>query len=247
MSDIDYSQFHYNRKHEQTSLPAPALAKPKHRKSGKAPLVVLIVVLCFALTFFSVDFFTNGYLIDKVSTSLKGNSYNYYLVVMDSPGRELSYAQSLLVKQGGGSGYIINDEGFKVVYSVFVDKSQANTVSSKNTGTYVYNINIVNKDTTLFNTLDNIIRDLIAYGLSLEKGDINESDILAVINANKFKLINMKEKYIKDNDTKVINLIDFVLETFNSFNLTTDSKIMLLSDIRYATANIIIAMSSVAT
>lgn len=245
MSDIDYSQFHYNRKHEESPSRAPALAKPKHRKTGKAPLVVIIVILCFALTFFSVDFFTNGYLIDSVTSSLHGSAYNYYLVVTDRPGRELSNAQSLLVKQSGGSGYILSDDGFKVVYSVFADKSQANTVCTKNSGTYVYNLSIVSKDTLLFNTLDNIVRDLISYSISLEKGEINESDFLAIVNTSRAKLVNLQEKYLKEKNTKVLNLIDFMLETFNNFNLSTEAKVVLLSDIRYATANIVVAMSSV--
>lgn len=247
MSDIDYTQFHYNRKIDSAShlKAVPALGNPKHRKSGKAPLVVIIVILCFALTFFSVDFFTNGFLIDNIATSLHGNSYNYYMVVTDRPGRELSYAQSLLVKQGGGSGYIISDEGFKVVYSVFVDKNQASTVCTKNSGTYVYKCSIVSKDTVLFNTLDNIVRDLISYSLSLEKGEIVESDFMAINNTSKAKLVNLKEKYIKDKNENVLNLIDFVIETFNNFNFSTLTKVVLVSDIRYATANIIIAMSSV--
>lgn len=247
MSDIDYSQFHYKRKGEESTqkVLSRAPASPaKHRKGGKAPLVVIIVILCFALTFFSVDFFTNGYLISNIAKSMKGSTYNYYLVVSEMSSRDVSYAQSLLIRQGGGSGYIISSEGYRVVYAAFVDKNQANTVSNKNSATFVLTLSTVSKDTLLYNTLDNIIRDMISYCQSLEKGDIIESDFLAVINTSKAKLFNLKEKYAEEKQTEVVNLIDFIIETFNNFNLSTETKLVLLSDIRYATANIIVAVTS---
>ncbi len=247
MSDIDYSQFHYKRKSEESTQRAdsraPALPA-KRRKGGKAPLVVIIVILCFALAFFSVDFFTSGFLIESISVSLRGSTYNYYLVVSEMSSRDVSYAQSLLIRQGGGSGYIISEDVYRVVYSVYVDKNQANMVSGKNNGTFVHTLSAKSKDTLLYNTLDNIIRDMISYCQSLEKGDIIESDFLAVVNTSKAKLENLKQKYIEDNKMEVVNLIEFVTETFNSFNFSTETKLVLLSDIRYATANIVVAVTS---
>ncbi len=243
MSEIDYSQFSFNRKVEtKKESDTFSYKKPKRQKKHKPLMVILVIALCFALLFFSVDLFTNGYLVDKISASLKGNIYNYYLVVADRSNRELSYAQSLLVKQGGGSGYIFNNDGFKVVYSVFIDKNQANTVSSKNVETYVYTVSIASKETKFFNVADNLIKSLVNCSLRLEKGEINESDVLVFINSGKADMIELKEEYLKANNDDYVNLINFFLETLNGINLTTNTRIGVISDLRYITSSLVISM-----
>jgi len=247
MSEIDYSQFVYSRKaevvKEQKTFPPK---KPKRPKKFKPLLVVLVMVLCFCILFFSVDFFTNGFLVKKISASLRGNIYNYYFLVADRPNRELSYAQSLLVKQGGGSGYIFNDDGFKVVYSVFADKNQANAVSTKNTETYVYTVSFISKETRFYNAADILIKSLITNCLRLEKGEITESDTLVFINSGKAEMLTLREEYQKDNKEEFVNLIDFFLASLNGINLTSNTRIGLISDLRYIISSLITSMQAVA-
>lgn len=247
MSEIDYSQFLYNRKVEEVKeMRTFPSKKPKRPKKFKPLIVLLVVVLCFAILFFSVDIFTNGFLVDKITASLRGNIYNYYFVVADRSNRELSYAQSLLVKQGGGSGYIFNNDGFKVVYSVLVDKNQANTVCAKNVETYVYTVSIVSKETKLFNAADILIRNLITSSLRLEKGEINESDVLVFINSGKADMLLLKEEYLKQNKEEYVNLVDFILESLGGINLTTNTRIGVISDLRYITSGLVVSMQALA-
>lgn len=243
MSEVDYTQFAYkknvDKKEEKKEAKMPIREKNKSNKL----FIFVVILLCFGLVFFSVDFFKNGYLVNLISNAFKGNSYNYYLVVSEHSSRELAYQQSENIKKGGGSGYVWQDEKYYVVYSLYIDKSSATTVANKNTRTSVKTVEYTSKKTEVFNFCNEIIKKLSISSNDYETGAKTESELLSDISSllTEAKALSLKLKNSKKQDE--INLLNLTIECLNNINVAKSSKLALISDIRYVCSSIAINMS----
>jgi hypothetical protein len=242
MSDVDYSQFFYKKKTGKESVKkqdTPIPVEPKKKRSKFFVFVVLL--LCFGLVFFSVDFFNNGYLIDTITIAFKGNTYAYYMVVSELSSRELAYAQSLLVQQGGGSGYIWQEEdSYYVVYSLYVDKATANAIASKNSRTFVKDASYNSKNTEVFNLCNRIIEELSNGCIDYENGVITESQLLEMINTEKTEAYNLIDELSNSKENTII--LNLALDSLEELDVASTSKLNLLSDIRYVCSSIAVNM-----
>lgn len=242
MSEVDYTQFMYkknvDKKEEKKVVATPVRTKNKSNKL----FVFVVILLCFGLVFFTIDFFKNGYLSNIVSSAFKGNNYEYYMVVSEHATRELAYEQSNLIKDGGGSGYIVQDDKYFVVYSLYMDKSSANVVANKNTRTFVKSISYTTKNTEVFNFCNDVITMLSEASRDYETGALTESELLSMIAT---KIVEAKELRTNVQDAKKEekeNLLNLTIECLENINVAKSSKINLISDIRYLCSSIAINM-----
>lgn len=245
MSEVDYSQFYYKKNHgKDGNKKFSSVPTSQTKKSGKF-INFLIIILFFALLFFGIDFLSNGFLVNAVSATLKGNSYTYYMVVSETSSRDMAYAQSMLVQEGGGSGYIWQDDKIYVVYSLYADKKQADAVAGKNSRTFVKSISYNSKNTEIFNFCNSLITDLIQKSLDYENGKITEIELLKLINSKKNEAEELKGVLEKNNKSDV-NLLNLAIESLKGLNVTNTSKLVLLSDVRYVCSTLAINMGNYA-
>lgn len=252
--EVDYSQFYYRREKNKTAVPSSDAQKPaesgakkRKKRSFKPLLVILLIIVLFGIVFFSADFFTNGALISMVSATLRGNSYEYYLVVRQNSGRDLAYAQSLLVKQAGGSGYIITtEEDFLVVYANFTDRTNASSVAAKNGATYVYTLGFTSKNTDFYNACDGAIRSINDGATKLETGAITDSEFLGVLNGVRADMLALKTELIDGGKEADVNLLEYLIGGIDGLNVATSTRIALLSDVRYLLSGVIVSMCTAA-
>lgn len=233
MPEVDYSQFYYRRESEkEKKTPPPEKKKPKR---SKRPLLVLFVlILLFGIVFFAADVFTDGFLLSSVKDALSGNDYEYYFVVTQVSGREMAHAKSLLVQQGGGSGYIMTGkEGYNVVYSVYFERSEAEAVASKNSGTFVYAQGFSSDEREFYNTLGVWMETVLSEADDLEKGTVSESDFYGTITEAKNTLIALKEKALNENNSVAVNLSEYFIAGINNLETGKGTRLQLLSDVRY--------------
>lgn len=232
MPEVDYSQFYYRREGDKEKTPPPERKKPK--RSKRPLLVIFVLVLLFGIIFFAADLFTDGYILSSVKDALSKNDYEYYFVVTQVSGRDTAHAKSLLVRQGGGSGYIMTgEEGFLVVYSVYFERSEAEAVASKNTGTYVYAKGFSSDDREFYNTLGVCMGTLLSSSDDLEKGTLSESEFFGRTEDAKNTLLSLKEKALDNNRSVVVNLAEYFISGLNGLDPGKDTRLKLLSDVRY--------------
>jgi hypothetical protein len=250
MSEVDYTQFVYKKnvnkiedkkegkQNEKKVVQTPIFKKGKTNKL----FVFVVILLCFGLVFFSVDFFRNGQLTNIIANAFKGNSYDYYMVVSEHPSRELAYEQSAIIKEGGGSGYVWNEEKYFVVYSLYMEKPQATTVANKNTRAYVKTLSYTSKNTEVFNFCNTLIATLSTTSYDYEIGTITESELLSIITTKMTEAKELKEKLQKSNTKKNLNMLNLTIECLNNMNIVKSSKLEIISDIRYVCSSIAINM-----
>lgn len=231
MPEVDYSQFYYRRESEKEN-PPPQRKKPK--RSKRPLLVVFVLVLLFGIIFFAADLFTDGYLLTSVKDALRKNDYEYYFVVTQVSGREMAHAKSLLVRQGGGSGYIMTGkEGYYVVYSVYFERSEAEAVASKNTGTFVYAAGFSSDEREFYNTLGVCMETVLTSSDALEKGTLSESEFFGKTDDVANALVALKEKALERKDSVAVNLTEYFISGLNGLDTGKGTRLGLLSDVRY--------------
>ncbi|NLL55732.1 MAG: hypothetical protein GX242_00765 [Clostridiales bacterium] len=251
MSEVDYTQFIYKKCTSNNQEENIAKKKPKNKKTptdymGRSNkfFVFVVVLLCFGIVFLSVDFFNNGKLTSFVLKAFDGNSYNYYLVVSEHPSRELAYEQSAIVKDGGGSGYVWQDEKYLVVYSLYMDKSSAVSVANKNTRAYVKSLSYSSKKTEVFNFCNTLISTLSTASYDYEKGQITESELLSITKNQINEAKELKETLQKKKPKESVHLLNLAIESLNNINIVKPSKIEIISDIRYVCSSLAINMKN---
>ncbi len=265
MAEVDYSRFYYKRERKENSgSPERDFDEPKRseaerverqvertveratpKRSRKPFLVIITLIIIFGIIFFAADFFTNGKLLDTVTASLRGCTYEYYFVVTETGGRDLAYAKSLLIKQMGGSGFIIDEDGkFLVVLSVYPDKSEAATVSSKNANTYVYTLSFTSKNTDFFNTVDKSVSDISTALKNLERGLLTESDCYGTLLAVKGELVKTKAAVLESASAAELNLLDYAIGGIDGLEMGKGTRLTFLSDARYVLCGIISSMGA---
>lgn len=261
MSEVDYSKFYYKRNTRTKGPPSRArkrAAESATQKSGEAfegaavggaragrkgngLFVLTVLILCTAIVFAVANSFGGGFLSEYVSALFKGNSYNYYLVAAEFSSRELAYANSAIVKEGGGSGYIMQDGNYFVVYSLYSDKGAANKVAAKNNRTFVKEISYKSKNTEVFNCVNDVVYGLSTACTGYENGEITESELLSVINTQTAKVTALSQKLdAADSSSKLLQL---TLACLNNLNIAKGTKMENLSAIRFAASSIAVNMA----
>ena len=244
MPEVDYSEFFLRRDprkvKEEDKKEIPIDKKPRKKKFSSFISVLLILIVIGGIIFFSVDFFAKGKLIDKVVATFKGNEYNYYLVVTDCASRDVSYAQSLLIKQSGGSGYIIGEDNFSVVYSVYTDRSEANSVSAKNNKSYVMTVAFTSKDVSFYNALFEEIDRLVILTNDYEKGKFSDGEVFTRIKESKDRFVYLLDK---TEDEAKRNYLEYCQGSLESLDGMKGTKLSFLSDLRYVVTGMTISLS----
>lgn len=217
--------------------------KPTRKNRAKRPfLVILTLIIIFGIVFFAADFFTGGRLIDGIAAGLRGNAYEYYFVVTETGGRDLAYAKSLLIKQMGGSGFILEEnKKFLVALSVYTDKSEAAAVSDKNPNTYVHTLSFTSKNTEFFNAIDKAVNDFSATLKNLESG-APESDCYGALLSIKGEAVKMKAKILESGSKSELNLLDYIIGGIDGLEIGKGARLNFLSDARYVLCGIITSM-----
>lgn len=251
MNEVDYSAFFYKREppdrteeREKTDTDIPNSQPEKER--SKNPLkrrpkggwkrvlfTLTVLLLLFALTVVVVDFFSGGKLTEKVFSAFRGSDYEYYFVVTDCGKRDYAYAQSLLVREGGGAGYVFTDETCSVGYAVFCDKQKADEVSKKNRNTYVKIVGFSTKNTDFCNAFDGYLRTISASIDGFERGELTEAECYSVLSAvqkeAKERLVE-GEKNLSDPEKAVLS---YLADSLSSNEWSKGTKVAFLSDLRY--------------
>lgn len=248
MAEVDYSRFYYSRERNETPAPPePDRGGRKgggKRRSGKPFLIFAVIAVVFAIVFLCADFFTEGKLIDSIAVTLRGNTYEYYLVASENSSRDLAYAQSLLVKQGGGGGYIISEkEKFLVIYAVYTERTEASSVASKNPNTFVHTVGFSGKNAKVFNAADKAVRGIADSVGKLESGGMTESEFYGVLTDARKEILAVKTEIIDAGTAAEINLLEFIMGSIDGLEVSKGTRANFLSDVRYMLAGIVVSMS----
>ena len=239
---MDYSRFYYRGRPKESEgrenepegrSPFYCAAPPRRKKRGKkkfgkAVFTLVVIVLSFSLVFFAADFFGKGVLSEWIKKALSGATYEYHFVVTPASSRYVAYAGSLEVRQGGGGGYIIGSDDYYVAYSVYTDKTTALAVQTKNRSTEIYTVKYRSKE-ELARQVDVLVSDLEKSVSDWDRGAIGETDVSAVIRANK----EIFSGYRTDYTDKKSNLVELIVEGLDGFSLSATEKITQLSKLRY--------------
>lgn len=246
MAEVDYSEFVYRRKREEgKNIPPPE--KPKKGGLGKFFYVFAVLLLIGGIIFFCADFFSKGKIIESVDRRLRGNSYEYYFVVGEKPGPDGASAQSVLIRKAGGSGYIIRGENeYLVVFSQYVERSEAESVANKNFGAKVYASGFTAKNTKLYDFLDGAVADILRASYALENGEKPESEFAGMLKTYAEKGGEFVSSEAEKLTAAEVNLLEFFTGGLESLDATNTSRLDFLSDVRYFLSGLIISMKKTA-
>ncbi|MBR1746890.1 MAG: hypothetical protein IJ735_01615 [Clostridia bacterium] len=254
--EVDYSAFFYRTEPKDPNVSAPtervfskrAEVLPdrkdlqKRKKSGfvkKVFFTLTVVALLFAISLLAVDFFTNGSVLGHVFSALRGSDYEYVFVVTERSQRDYAYAQSLLVKQGGGSGYVLSEEDkYYVCYAVFSERSDAQRVADKNPNTFLKTLGFSTKDVSFANDFDRDVRTLIAVVADYESGKKSEAEAYAEVK----KVSDGWEKKLdeqKDLPDAERDLLNYSVKALSGQIFAEGTRAQFLSDMRYSMCSIV--------
>ncbi|MCI8728779.1 MAG: SPOR domain-containing protein [Clostridia bacterium] len=258
---------------------APKGKKPLRMKKGgrikkKVPfkrtfIVICAILLCFFVTILVADSLTGGYVLDELQTILTNESRvnNVYYAVECRTFQDIDsarvYANTLRAR--GGAGYVVNDNGYRVLAEMYSSKSDAESIarSLKLDGedARVYSVEIKDVDYSKFpsstrnvvkNTLkyiDDVYMELYTIGLDLANKRIDESMAKSRIIGLYKKMNNISVEFNAncDNETNDINIIkvkvqlksvEGVLENLGGDIVERPS---LIADIRYTSCLIVVS------
>lgn len=236
MNEVDYSRFIY-----QPNCGKPPSKEPRKRekkpKSGKKKVftVIIAVVLCFAILFLCVDFFAKGSLSDAIFSLMKKTSYSYYAVCRSYPTRETAHAGALLAENGGGAGYLFSENGdYYVIFGVYCDKTDAQSVSSKNADTFVYSLSYSTSSTELANMIDSFVRETSSYLANVDDGSFTENSLSSV----RDNYIVLFSSYKCKND-KEESLVSFIVSCLREISPGTTKRAQLLFTTRHMLCSVL--------
>lgn len=234
-------------------------------------IVVCVILLCFFVTILVADSLTGGYVLDELQTILTNESRinNVYYAVECRTFEDIDsarvYANTLRAR--GGAGYVVNDNGYRVLAEMYSSRSDAESVarSLKLDGedARVYSVEIKDVDYSKFpsstrnvvkNTLkyiDDVYMELYTIGLDLAEKRIDESMAKSRVIGLYKKMNNVSVEFNAncDNETNDINIIkvrvqlravEGVLENLGGDTVERPS---LIADIRYTSCLIVVSHS----
>lgn len=238
MTEVDYSRFIYQ----------PNCAKPpsddkrkreKKRKSGgkKVFTVIIAVVLCFAILFFCVDFFAKGSLTEGIYSLMRKTGYSYYAVCRSYPTRETAHAGALLAENGGGAGYLFSENGdYYVIFGIFAEKTDAQSVASKNSDTFIYSLSYSTTSTDIAGLIDSFVRDMSIYLDNVDDGTFTENSLAMA----RDDYIVLFSSYEPKND-KETSLVSFILSCLDEIAPGTTERASLLFRTRHMLCSVLFA------
>ncbi|HHU43884.1 MAG: hypothetical protein QM214_03850 [Bacillota bacterium] len=168
-----------------------------------------------------------------------------YLLYRSFPSRDNAYAQSLLVRQSGAGGYIYQKDGeYRVIYSAYQKKEDAENVAKKNPQANLEAKKLDLKDQTA-NEIYLALIELMDGANQLEDGSIYEARLLEICSINRMKLEEKKQSLIhEDGGSPLINVLEVVTGGLSSLNVPGYSRVTLLSDLRYIIISALMSLPS---
>lgn len=184
------------------------------RKIGKENVIVVCtIVLCFMLTLGLCVMFSGDGIVSVFSPQ-KVKAENVYAIAIGGyKDMTLARASADLIKKRGGAGYVCsNDDGIEIVYAVYKNDSDAQSVLSRlgDKGAYVKEISI---DEGKFSWCDKQLRSSVKNALryydisfsalystadSLNSNEINLNDAKTQIQVLKSQIEDIKSVFYKD-------------------------------------------------
>lgn len=236
MDEVDYSRFLY-----KPYSPEPP-EKKKHKdfsekKSGKKKVftVIIVILLCFAILFVCVDFFSKGKIFDSIYSLIAKTQYSFYCVVRSYPTRDMAHAGALLAENGGGAGYLFSENGdFFVVFNIYSDKSDADSVSAKNLNSFVYTLSFSTSSTKLANLIDDFIREINSCLNQIDSGTFSDGT-LSALKDNYLVLFSA----VEPKNEKETSLVSFIVSCLNSISPGTTERTSLLFQTRHMICSVL--------
>lgn len=275
--DVDYGEYRYKnylwrengrfvKPQKQTVATAIKKQTSRSQKDKVGAFAIFSVIICFAITFLLADFFSgSGFLAftGARAPNKKGNASTYYALSLDYYETEsIASMTADELRQMGGGGYAIKDNGFYLISSVYGSEDEASTVlkrlNSKNASIYKIIIKELplqwykgDKKSELLDTLkyaEITFDELYAISIALDNAELTEYTARAEITVltNKIKLLKAKfdDLTTKDRNISVTKIkVEMVatiamLENLLSYNV---SRPNLISDIRYTYTAVLVA------
>ena len=239
MSKIDYTQFYIknylsDKKNKKTDI----IVKPvKKRRIGVYLLAALILIA--ALVYANVKLGNIGFDWAK-ELFAKQKDAHYYFVVKNFDSRDKAYAQSLLVRQSGGGGYIYQKQNaYFVAYTLFADKEDAQSVASKNKDAQII---VKRLDAKKYSEVIFALNELLSAALQFENGEIYESQFLEKCNQIQSNIKKEKERAVKENASgHYTAILELFAGGLASLDVAGATRVQLLSDLRYILSSVIIS------
>lgn len=239
MSKIDYSQF-YMKNYMPDKNVKPKKQKNYKEKKSKKGIFVFVLVLIIIASLIYANLKISDFSFDTIKSWFSNKEQgDYYLLIKKFNNRDKAYAQSLLVRQSGASGYIYQDnDAYCVVYTVFLDNEDAKIVARKNPSTEIIVKKVKNND---FNDSINLaIKELIIGAEQLENGEIYEARLLEKCSIIKTQLAEQKTDYLdQDKPQEYIAILDMFIGGLSSLNFPSPTRVSLLSDLRYIISSVV--------
>ena len=223
-------------------------------------LAVMIIIICFTLTFITADIISGGEIFDKLADVFANSSSVpvYYAVEIGSYSDIASARQvSELYRKRGAGGYVINDGTYRVIAAVYSNREDAQVIVTKLisdglSGT-IYEIKgaKVNYDKygdvgkeleTAADFCGALYEKLYLISNDLDKGEITENEAKIKLSMLYYETVSVKENF----NTKTLNCssdrtVSLMKEELCAYvaiieNLNNDKleRPSLLSDIRYS-------------
>lgn len=248
MSEIDYTRYYLKNYNTTSAIKnrKPIMANNKKNYKRKLFTVFLIIVfLCCCL--FATNFLLEGKVFLAINCFFTNRkTANYYILAKSFDTRQTAFAQSLLVRQGGASGYFYADgDKFNVVYSIFLDKEDARRVQEKNDNTFIIEKTFISEDESFFDQLNSSLKEIIEASEKLEEGTIYENDLLQITSTIELQLMEEKNNILTENNNKYTtetNILDLYIGGLNSLSIPSTTRVTLLSDLRYIISSVVVAL-----
>lgn len=198
-------------------------------------LIVIILAISLAVTLIYIIFFKDA------SYSCESKSY-YMLVVGTYDNDSVARDAAEQIRQRGGGGYILNDEGYSVIASVYLNRSDALAVANR----YGWQVRNTPKVKLKFEmsqkTLsqkaaffcaypEKVIEELYNIAISMDKNEISVDSAAKAIETLKGELqryINDLKKYENSFSGKyqsIFNVYDTICKTLQDINDLSSSKL----------------------
>ncbi len=147
----------------------------------------------------------------------------------------MAHAGVLLAENGGGAGYLFTENSnFIVIYGIYSDKTEAETVAKKDNLYYVYTLTIKTSNTELGKLLDEFFKKTNVCLNNVDGGNFTESSLSTLKDGYLVRFSAIKTKNDKER-----SLVSFIVSCLNSLNVGTTERTALLFQTRHMLCSIL--------